>query len=222
MKNYFILLCISLLLTMRIQAQVLEDTRVMNLGTNPALTIMLPGASIKFVDAEWKEYMKPYGKTARVKQSKESITPDVQLLDIGGINKLNIYNLNEEAGDGVKSIIWISLDSGFINSTSNPTAYVASVKFLKDFAHKVQIDLISSDLEDQQKQLSKFESNMTKLQREKENLNKVIEDSKKRIAQAEQDIEKNKKDQEMAQKEIDSQKGVVDGVQKKLNQAKNQ
>ncbi|MEP6646495.1 MAG: hypothetical protein ABJC12_05360, partial [Saprospiraceae bacterium] len=181
MKNIFFLLTLTCLLAGPIKAQVLEDTRVMSQGTNPALTIILPGASIKFADAEWKEFMKPYGKVARVKQSKESLTPDVQLLDIGGINKLNIYNLNEEAGDGVKSIVWIGLDSGYVNSTTNPTAYVASVKFLKEFSHKVQVDLITDDLDDQQKQLTKFESNMTKLQREKENLNKVIEDSKKRI-----------------------------------------
>lgn len=222
MKNFFILLGLSFLLPMFVHAQVLEETRVMSQGSKPALTIMLPGATTKFVDSEWKEFMKPYCKLAKVKQSKESLAADVQLLDIGGINKLNIYNLNEESGDGVKAIVWISLDSGFVSSVTNPTEYVASVKFLKDFAHKVKVDQITNELEDQEKQLAKFENNLAKLQREKENLNKVIEDSKKRIAQAEADIEKNKKDQELAQKEIDNQKGVVDGVEKKLNQAKNQ
>ncbi|MBK9982616.1 MAG: hypothetical protein IPP15_09340 [Saprospiraceae bacterium] len=222
MKNFFILLLISLLIPLSGKSQVLEDTRVMSLGSNPALTIMLPGATVKFADAEWKEYMKPYGKVAKVKQSKETVVADAQLLDIGGINKLKIFNLNEESGDGVKAIVWINMDTGFVSSAGNPTAYVASVKFLKDFSYKVKIDLITNDLEDQQKALAKFQNNLTKLQREKENLNKVIEDSKKRIAQAEADIEKNKKDQELAQKEIDNQKGIVDGVEKKLNQAKNQ
>ncbi|MEP6795151.1 MAG: hypothetical protein ABJB16_12545 [Saprospiraceae bacterium] len=222
MKNSFILLLISLLIPLFVQAQVLEDTRVMSLGSNPALTIMLPGANVKFADAEWKEFMKPYGKVAKVKQSKETVVADAQLMDIGGINKLKVFNLNEESGDGAKAIVWITLDSGFVSSAASPTAYVASVKFLKDFAYKVKIDLITNDLEDQQKSLAKFQNNMTKLQREKESLNKVIDDSKKRIAQAEADIEKNKKDQELAQKEIDNQKAVVDGVEKKLNQAKNQ
>ncbi|HZV70126.1 MAG TPA: hypothetical protein VFG10_11310 [Saprospiraceae bacterium] len=221
MKNFFIL-SLSLLLTTFLKAQVLEETRVLSVGSNPALTIVIPGADIKFVEAEWKEYMKPYGKVARVKQAKETMVADAQILDIGGISKLNIYNLNEETGEGVKAIVWFNMDTGFVNSTTTPTPYVAAVKFMKDFAFKVKVDLITKDLEDQQKQLTKFESNLTKLQREKENLNKVIEDSKKRIIQAESDIEKNKKEQELAQKEIDNQKVVVDGVEKKLNQAKNQ
>lgn len=222
MKNVFILLLLSVLIPSFVKAQVLEETRVMSLGSSPALTIMLPGADIKFADAEWKEYMKPYGKVSRVKQSKENVVADAVLMDIGGISKINVFNQNEESGDGVKSIVWINTDSGFVNSTTTPTAYVAGVKFMKDFAYKVKVDLITKDLEDQQKQLTKLESSLTKLQREKESLNKVIEDSKKRIAQAESDIEKNKKDQEVAQKEIDNQKNVLDGVEKKLNQAKNQ
>jgi len=222
MKNVFILLIFSCLIPSLTNAQVLEDTRVMNLGSNPALTIIIPGTDTKFVDAEWREFMKSYGKVTKVKQSKECVAADIQVLDIGGVNKLNIYNLNEEVGEGVKVIVWIDMGNGYVNSIAYPAAYVASVKLLKDFAYKVKLDLITNEVEEQQKQLAKFENNLTKLQREKENLKKIIEDSKKRINQAEADIEKNLKEQELAQKEIDNQKSVVGGVQKKLDEAKNQ
>jgi hypothetical protein len=222
MKNYFILLLFVSLMPFISNAQVLEDTVVMCLGSNPALTILIPDAEAKFVDAEWKEFMKPFGKVTKVKQSRETVASHVQILDIGGANEISVYNLNDEATGGVLSTIWIDLGSGYVNSASTPKEYVASVKLLKDFADKVKVDRIANELTEEQKQLEKFESNLTKLQRERDSLNKIIEDSKKRISQAEADIEKNKKDQELAQKEIDSQKGVVSGVQKKLDAAKNQ
>ncbi len=222
MKNAFILLIFSCLIPSLANAQVLEDTRVMSLGSNPALTIILPGADAKFVDAEWREFMKSYGKVTKVKQSKECVAADIQVLDIGGVNKINIYNLNEEVGEGVKTIVWIDMGNGYVNSTAYPKEYVAGVKLLKDFAYKVKLDMIANELEEEQKQLAKFESNLNKLQREKDNLHKIIEDSKKRISQAESDIEGNLKEQELAQKEIDTQKSVIGGVQKKLDEAKNQ
>jgi len=221
-NNFFLLVFAFILLPILSKAQVLEDTAVMSLGSYPALTIIMSDVDAKFVDTEWREYMKPFGKVVKVKGSRETVAPDIQIIDIGGINKIKVYNLNDESAGGVKTTLWIDLGNGYVSSEGTPKEYVAGVKFLKDFAEKVKIDGITNELNSEQKQLEKFESNLTKLQREKDNLNKIIEDSKKRIAQAEADIEKNKKDQELAQKEIDSQKGVVAGVQKKLDAAKNQ
>ena len=213
----FTFLCLFLL-----NAQVLEETRVMSAGSQPALTIILPGADVRFVEAKWKEYMKPYGKVTRVKSAKEFVTSDIQILDIGGISRLNVYSLTEEAAEGAKMTAWFDLGPGFISSESYPKEYVAGVKFIKDFAAKVKLDMITIELEEQQKLLSKAENSLTKLQRENESLHKIIEDSKKRIAQAEEDIQKNLKEQEMAQKEIELKKETVDSVQKKLDECKNQ
>ncbi len=222
MKNLFSTLIISFLTLQFMQAQVLEDTRVLAMGSQPALTIVLPGVETKFVDAAWKEFLKPYGKVTRVKQSKEYVAEDIQVLEIGGVNRIDIYSLTENVSEGTKMIAWIDLGPGFINSEAYPKEYVASVQFLKKFASKVQVDMITNELEEQQKLVTKSENNLTKLQREKEILDKIIEDSKKRIAQAEKDIEKNLKDQELAQKEIEVQKEALGGVQKKLDDCKNQ
>lgn len=203
-------------------AQVMEETRVMSTGSQPALTIVLQGADGKFVDAAWKEYMKPYGKISRVKSSKENVASDIQILDIGGVNRLKVYSLSEEVGDGTKMIVWFDLGPGFISSEAYPKEYVAGVKFLKDFADKVKLDMITEELEAQQKVLSKAESNLTKLQRDNDNYHKIIEDSKKRIAQAEADIEKNLTDQQLAQKEIELQKDAVKEVEKRLNECRKQ
>ena len=220
MKNFFSLLILTLFTAPILHGQVLEETRSMSTGSNPALTIVLPGADAKFADSEWKEFMKPYGKVSRIRSAKENVTSDVQILDIGGVNRLNLYSLSEEVGDGTKFTVWFDLGTGFVSSEAHPKEYVASVNFMKEFAKKVQIDLITLELQAQEKLLSKAESNLSKLKRENENYHKIIEDSKKRIAEAEKDIDQNLKDQESAQKEIGAQQEAVSNVQKKLDECK--
>jgi|SRR5690606_4100838 molecular chaperone DnaK (HSP70) len=216
------LVCFAFLfvLSFSLRAQVVEDTRAMSAGSKPALTVILPGADTKLADAAWKEFIKPYGKLTKVKKAKESVVLGAQVLDIGGVNRLDIYNLSEPTPEGAKMVVWIDMGGGFLSATTFPKEYAAAVKFLQEYAHKVRVDQISTELEMQQKQLSKLQGNLAKLQRENENLHKIIEDSKKRIAQAEQDIEKNLANQENAQKEIEAQAAEVDKVSKHLEDTK--
>lgn len=203
-------------------SQVLECTHLMSVGSQPALSIVLPGVDAKLVDAAWREYMKPYGKVTKIKGSKENLVSQAMIPDISVDKRLNVYSQEEEVGDGVKLVVWFDPGTGFVSSGATPKEYVASVKFLKDFSHLVEIERISNDLEVQKKLLLKNESALTKLQRENENLHKIIEDSKKRIAEAEKDIEVNLQNQEVAQKEVGSQTTIVENVQKKLEEAKKQ
>jgi hypothetical protein len=222
MKYLTMISLFAILPLFNLHAQVAEETRVMSVGSQPALTIILPGADMKFADAEWKEYMKSYGKMTKVKQSKENLVEGAQILDIGGVNRLNVYSISEAVAEGSKMIVWIDMGGGFINSSTFPKEYAEAVKFMQNFGHKVKVDQIAIDLDGQQKTLTKFESNLTKLQRENDNLHKVIEDAKKRIAEAELDIVKNLEEQDLAQKEIDAQKTTVQTVQKKLEEVKAQ
>lgn len=222
MKRFSLLLVLALFSFFILRAQVVEETRVMAVGSQPALTIILPGADTKFAEGEWKEYMKSYGKMTRVKQSKEYVIEGAQILDIGGVNRLNIYSLSESVGEGAKMIVWIDMGGGFVSATTFPKEYAEAVKFMQQFAHKVKVDQIALDLEMQEKALSKAENTLSSLQRKNESLHKVIEDAKKRISEAELDIIKNLQEQEMAQKEIDTQKLTVEAVQKKLEQTKAQ
>jgi hypothetical protein len=164
--------------------------------------------------------MKPYGRISRLKKAHEVVADGVQILDLGGTNLLNVYSMSEPVAEGAKLLVWIDMGGAFLSSSAFPNEYPGSIKFLQGFAHQVEVNLINIDLDNQTKQLSKFESNLSKLQRENENLLKVIEDSKKRIAEAELDIVKNLQEQEMAQKEIESQQEMVAEVQKSLEKVK--
>ncbi|MCB0679735.1 MAG: hypothetical protein KDC32_02055, partial [Saprospiraceae bacterium] len=61
-----------LLLTgaVRLQGQITESTRSMNMGSQNALILEIPNADDKLVEKWWKQYMKDYdAKTKRVKGS---------------------------------------------------------------------------------------------------------------------------------------------------------
>lgn len=219
MKNLFIL-SFSLIFSFTLQAQVVQETQVMSKGSQPAMTLIIPGSNTEFVATEWKDFTKNYGKTTRVKGSKESLIEAAQILNIGGVNKLNIYANAETVNEGTKAIVWMEMGGGFLNPGDFPKEYREAVKFVEDFGHKVRVDQIAVDLAAQQKNLTKFQGNLTKLQTQNTNLQKVIEDAKAKIAETELSITANQEEQASAQKLIDDQKLMIEAIQKKLDETK--
>jgi len=215
-----ILLPLSLFFVITLNAQVVQETQVMSKGSQPAMTLIIPESTVDFVAAEWKDYTKNYGKPVKVKGSKESLLEGVHVLNIGGADKINIYAFAEAANNGTKAVLWMEMAGGFLNPSDFPKEYREAVKFMEDFGHKVQVDQIGVDLEAQQKVMTKFQANLTKLQHENDNLNKTIEDAKLKITEAETNITANKEAQVNAQKEIDAQKALMDEIQKKLDSTK--
>jgi hypothetical protein len=219
MKN--LILLISFVLTGTLTgAQVVQETRDMSLGAQPALTLVIPGADVKFVSNEWKDFTKNYGKLSKVSHGKEYVIANTHILDIGGANNINLYALAEDVNGGTKVVVWIQMEGQFIDASDSPKEYKSAVEFMEEFEHKVDVDMIALDLDAQQKALAKFEDNMAKLQHDNDALQKTIDDAKKKIADAEASITANLEAQETAQKEIDDQKALVDAVQKKLVDAK--
>ena len=191
--------------------QVKEETRVMVAGAKPCLTTIIQGAEPAFVEQEWKDYMTSYGKVTRVKGSKESVVSGIHIVNVGSGDLLNAYSLAEEAVGGTKFIVWVEIGPDYLKSTD--TAYTTAVKFIENFAHKVQTDLVAIDLENQQKKLTQFESNLAKLEKQNESLQKTIVDAKAKIEQAETtDIPVNVSTQESAKADVDAQKAVVDAA----------
>jgi hypothetical protein len=219
MKN-LILLSFSMVFSLSVWSQVVQETQVMSKGSQPALTLVIPESTVEFVVSEWKDYTKNYGKGTKVKGSKESMIEGAHVLDIAGADKINIYAFAEAANNGTKAVIWMEIAGGFLNPGDFPKEYRGAVKFVEDFGHKVEVDQVSADLEAQQKVLTKYQSNLTKLQHENDNLNKTIEDAKLKITEAETNITANKEAQANAQKEIDAQKALMDQIQKKLDTKK--
>jgi hypothetical protein len=227
MQRLFFLIALFYIPTLSIYAQVISgspqsepakeskpmvttDTRPMVTGMQPALILKLKGADPKFVEAEWKEFTKGYGRLERVKGSKESVIQGVHVGEIGGGELMNVYSYASQASDGTELTVWFSRGGNYLKSTDKE--YSKAETFLRSFALKVNVDMIALDLEEQQKKLDKLVSTSEKLIRENEQLHKTIADANGRIQQAETDIPLNERAQEVSQADIANQKTVVESV----------
>jgi len=219
MKN-LVSLSLCLLVSFAVQGQVEQENRVMSKGSQPALSLVIIGSDVKFVETEWKDYTKNYGRITKAKGGQESVIEAAQVLSIGGVNKLNLYAQAESVSGGTKVILWIEMAGGFINDKDFPKESKDAVTFLKEFGHKVEVEQIELDLVNQQKAMTKFQSDMTKLQHENETMQKTIETAKVKIADTELQVTANLEEQAAAQKLIDDQKLMIEAIQKKLDETK--
>ena len=210
MNRIYFLLLFLVTAVIGASGQVKEDTRVMVAGAQPCMTVIIPGAEPGFVEQEWKEYMTSYGKVTKVKGSKESVVTGIHIVDVGMGDMINAYSLTEEAVGGTKFIVWIEVGGKYL--TSKDSTYKKAVSFMDNFVHKVQVDLVAIDLENQQKKLTQLESNLGKLERQNESLNKIIIDAQLKIEEAETEIPINVSTQDAAKADIDAQKATVDAA----------
>jgi len=179
----------------------------MILGVNNALIIEIPEADKSYVEKEWREFMKKYGKVDKVKKTSQWLIQSANLVNYEDIGRVSIY---AEALDKVvptELAAWIQIESDFINSTDNPKAYQAGINLLKDFALKVKIDLINIELEQHQKVLDKYQSNLTRLETDHDKYVATIDQAHKDIASAEDNVVKNQQDQASTNSDIEGVKG---------------
>lgn len=203
MRTVLISGLLMLAIAFQAKGQVSEETRTMNLGTNPALIVSLPGADTKLADNQWAEYVKAYGKIENVKKAKEKVIRGIQVIEVSRDTKLDIYTLSEAMGKDARMVVWMKMDNGFVSSKGTPDAYAGAVQFLANYAHKVRISQAEGSVADQQKELEKLKNDLAKLQKENTSLHKDIENYNKKIEEAEKkDIPNNLKEQESTKSAI--------------------
>ncbi len=210
MKKILLSLFVFFSAVMTISAQVQAETVTMVAGPQPCLTILLPDTDPKFAQSEWKDYMKPYGRVSSVKGSKETVVQDIHVGAIGDGNLIQVYNLAESSVHGTRMIVWFDMGEDYLTETDSN--YHIAEEFLLKFAHKVKVDMVAIDLEEQNKTLEKLESDLEKLVREKEKLESTIESSKATINEAEIGIPINETNQENMRGEIQVQRDYVETV----------
>jgi len=218
-KLMFAVTC--LLFAFGLNAQVVEEgSHIMSLGDQNAFYVDIVGASSSFVEKEWRDYIDQYGKAKKVKKSNEWLVEEAQILDIGGVNTLNLYASSEETATGTRQYFWIEAAGEFLSSSGNSDVKQGATRILQDFAHTVKVDMITIELDEQQKAMDNLEKDLQKLKRDNDSYHKTIEDAKERIAKAESDLLKNIEDQQLRMQEIDAQRAVLEDVRKRLDSAR--
>jgi hypothetical protein len=223
MKRTFLSLTFLLLAgTLLLGQEIGEQDQPMALGSHNAIFVDLKDASSSFTEKAWRDFVGQYGKAKKVKKGDEWLVEGAQIIDIGGVNAVNLYSRTDETAGGSRHFIWIESGGSFVSRSDNPDAYSGAKRLLEDFAHKIKVDLIMLDLDSQQKAMDNLEKELSKLKKDNESYHKTIEDAKERIAKAESDIVKNVQDQQLRMQEIELQRKVVEEVREKLEKARNE
>ena len=202
-------------------AQVTEEQRHMVQGQQNALILEFPDVEDRIVAKEWRNFTKSYGSLKKVKKSSEYILANIQVVDIGGVSRIDMYSDVEKAGkSSSKIMIWVDSGEGILSSESDPEGYAGSVKFLQEFAHHIKVVGVQTELEVEKKELDKMAKMLDKLQKDNDKYLKTIEKAKEAIAKNEDNIVRNEQDQALTQKEIEAQHAILKEIEEKLEKIK--
>jgi hypothetical protein len=203
------------------QAQISEGSRSMSAGSQNAMVITLPGTTDKFVDKQWKDFMKKYdGKVKNGEGKNMTFTDDAKIADIGGANTVDVYAQALEKGEDVEFVMWVDLGGAYLSSQQHKERYTGAEKFLMRFALQVATEQTKEELKEEEKKMKNLENDMKRLERDNERYHKEIQDAEQRIQKAKSDIEQNLRDQEEMQRMIKEQEKMLDLVKKKLKDLK--
>lgn len=210
--KHTILLFSFIMFLSNLDAQVVEKTKTMSLGTQNALIISVPDADEKLIEKQWKDYIGEYGKVKKNRKANEYYADDIKISSISGAGTIDVYS---QSVDG-QLIAFFDMGNGFLSSETHQNDFENAEVFLQEFAFTVKRYMINEELDDQKDELEDLVRDLERLKRLNEGYHKDIEQAKERIAQAEINIEENIVDQENKVKEIEGQEIKVEEVRERL------
>lgn len=210
-------LTIFLISSLHISAQISEQETQMSQGTNSALVIDMPNATMKNAEKVWKSYAKKYGKVLRDKKHKEHYVLDAIIPDIDPEHAVSVFLKLEEFSDMTRANLFVKSDGSFVSSADNKEYIKGAGALLTEYSNEVKKVVIGEELKKEEKMLQKLEKELTKLVKQNEKLHKNIEKAKEVIRKSEEELEKNATSQEEKKKEIEQQKTSVNSVNTRLN-----
>lgn len=217
MKN--LLLPIALLITSFSQAQQITIvTEQMSMGAKEGLSLTVKDIDEKFLDNTWKSYIKKYGgKYKWDRRAKEHRNEGSTIPNISN-DLINVYAVSRSNANGSELIIWLEENERFLTSTNDSIAFDNAANLLNHFNLEVHKEKTLEDIKSEEKNLSRLENDLKKLERQNEKLLKDIENYKSRIAKAEQDIIDNEKEQVSSSHAIKKQNETLEELKKKLSE----
>ena len=192
----------------------------MSEGSNNALTLTLPRISVKDAEKVWQQYMDDFydSKAKWNRKTKEWVIEDADIVALGRGKTIDMFTTFDESGDGVKVNLWVDLDGDFLTSREYPDRYTDAEKLMMRYALEVAKASVQEELDHEERELKKLETDMRKLKNANDRYHRDIERAKEAIKKAEEDIVKNVRDQEDMLKKLELQQELIDQIRKKLNE----
>lgn len=200
-------------------SQISERNAKMSQGVQNALVLDIPDTDAKLVGRLWQNYMKDFysNKPKYDRKASEWFSDDAKIVAIGQGNSVDVHANAAKAGNGTALTMWINLGGAYLSSANHPERYAEAEKMLMRFALEVARETTKMEMDGEEKELKKLESELRKLKVANDRYHKEIARAEEAIQKAKENIAQNEIDQENMALKIENQGKVIESVRVRLN-----
>lgn len=196
---------------------IFEGSRTMSQGTENAFTITLPGVSHKMVRKVWKDYVRSHFRSGLKYQRKEREywAEQARVRNLTNF-PINLYAVIDDIGSQVQFTLWVDMRGAYVESQRDPKMAEEVAFILRDFAVYVERARIEERLEEEQKQLTRLERDMRRLQAARKRYIQEIANAEARIERMKENILINEDEQATVTLTLQEQMERVEEVRQQL------
>ncbi len=182
-------------------SQVTESIEKFSVGTHNALQIKLIDAEKKFVEDQWKNYVKSKGTTKKKKGEFKSTD-----IDLYGLSHPVYWytKFNKDRNDIILSLCVVSNEE-FLSSLNQSDNFAVIEDFLIKFTFVVEKAKTEIEFEEGSKKLTKLQNELKKLNKNYAKNTKLIDKSEKKIKKLTKENDSNLSKQEKYREQISKQ-----------------
>jgi chromosome segregation ATPase len=157
-------------------------------GNTPGITISIPEVSFKKIQDSWIKTLEKGTKSKVMNEDNEISIFGAMLKNISPA-PINIYSLVRENDSAILLAATVELKKDVYVTSENNAEEFAKVKaFLMEFAKGHYLDVAQDQLDNEEKKLSKLESDLKSLDNDKVKLEKMIQSNTNTIASTKDEL----------------------------------
>lgn len=186
-------------------------------GKQTGLEVFIPEANVKDVESALSKWTKSNkGKFVSSKKRTELFQDNMALTSVSE-NTVDLYTTLTQENEGVRLRAYVDLGGAFLSSAGHPQAFEAMEAELVNFARSQYISKVDEDVKNEEKHLSKLQSELKTLEKQNDGYHKDIKDNQENIKKQESAIAKNEIDQKSKEQQIFLQQEILLAARQKRN-----
>jgi DNA repair exonuclease SbcCD ATPase subunit len=211
MKRIFLAILLGLLILnsyAQKEVRVIETTREMSRGLQPAFQVNIPESRIADVEKAWIRHQQK-GTRSKVKKDKQEMSITGATIEGVQGGTLTLYSRLFADKEDVLLVVFVEIDSVFFLSEQDPDKARSMRSYLRDFALEAYRESVKEQVKLEEKKLQSMEKAL-QAQRETEKKNdRLARENDRQIRNLEDGIREKEADEERKSQEIEAQKDRV-------------
>lgn len=184
-------------------------------GRERAYIVSLEDTDTRVAKDVWSKFIKDHkGRLRRIKGSDIEVAPAVEIS--GFSDKVTVKSGFRDQGRDTELQLWFVRDERYLNPNSDQTAFDIIDRFVEQYRSSLESAQIQNEVDDEQKKLKQLEKDLSRLQRQNDQLHKDITKAEDKIRESRIKIEDNLQEQDMINQQIGEQKRVVEETKRKM------